>query len=85
MTPLSPIAEIARAARDGDLAAINAVLDAMTGDKAAEVVRGRFAAVQSAPAEPLPPLPVDSLAMIAAEAAPRGGYLAPRFPKDRRA
>ena len=76
MTTLSSIAEISRAARVGDLDAVNAALDRMDW-AATEIMRGR-AVADRGDDPPLPPLEVDSIALIAAEAAARGGPYRPR-------
>lgn len=76
MTARSPMEELARAVRLRDFKAAETALDMMDGYRC-EIERGRAAA---APRHdpPLPPLKIDSIELIAAEAAPRGGYLRPR-------
>jgi hypothetical protein len=72
MTALSPIAEVARAVRLGDLEAADAALDALHHYRE-DVLTGRTAANHATRRDPpLPPLAVDSLAMVAEEqASPR--------------
>lgn len=65
MTVLSPIAEIARAARVGDLDAINFALDGMHG-REHEVLKGRIAADRQLRRDPPPP-PVDHSSLAKAE------------------
>lgn len=62
---LSPLAEVARAVRVGDLTAAEKALDRLD-DYGGAVARGRAEARRD---PPLPPLPVDSIAMIAEEKA----------------